>query len=104
MELLLRRLSSRLQKDSFEKTDKNKFPRQDNSFAPSSVDEATVAVGDSYGSPRDPAPRFVNLLQLILLILVLHNLFLPALTTLQPFPRAAPDTTGETGLTNSSRQ
>merc|ERR1712223_2175281 len=29
---------------------------QDNSFAPSSVDEATVAVGDSYGSPRDPAP------------------------------------------------
>merc|ERR1711899_534196 len=27
-----------------------------------------------------------------------------ALTTLQPFPQAAPDTTGETGLTNSSRQ
>ena len=41
---------------------------------------------------------------LILLFLLLHNLFLPVLTTLQPFPRAAPDTTGETGLTNSSRQ
>ena len=36
---------------------------QDNSFAPSSVDEATVAVGDSYGSPRDPAPRFANSLK-----------------------------------------
>ena len=40
----------------------------------------------------------------VFLLLVLHNLFLPVLTTLQPFPRAAPDTTGETGLTNSSRQ
>lgn len=29
---------------------------QDNSFAPSAVVEATVSIGDSYGSPRDPAP------------------------------------------------
>ena len=29
---------------------------QDNSFAPSAVVESTAPVGDSYGSPRDPAP------------------------------------------------
>ena len=63
-----------------------------------------TAMGPLETPPQGLSTYYVFLLHLILLLLVLQNLFLPVLTTLQPFPRAAPDTTGETGLTNSSRQ